>query len=104
MAQIYDDLEDELISILTAIDDARQRLDCKSQQLLHLLDRNPDLRKRWLGFVRSGGVTAADFTKYIGGKLRPRITRQRKHLRLISKSRKHNPVRLLKNDSGGEAA
>ena len=89
------DPEDELIIILKAIDYTRSRLDCHQVKLAHLFRRYPDLQEQWRKFTRYGGLSADDFRLFLKGQLRPRITRQRKHLRLVS-NRKAIPVKLRK--------
>lgn len=66
-----------------------------------LLLKYPELRALWSKFHRVGGCTTKDLEDFLNGRFRPRIVRQRKHLRLIA-SRKAPPIRLIK--PGGEAA
>jgi hypothetical protein len=96
------DPRDELIDVLESIDDARESLDNYQLTLSYLFARHPDLKLQWRKFLQVGGLTADDFRKFLRGELRPRIVRQRKHLRLVS-NRKVTPL-SFNNNSGGEAA
>jgi hypothetical protein len=53
-------------------------------RLAALLRRYPDLQKQWNDFERAGGLTTKDLEDFLNGQFRPRLTRTRRHLRLIS--------------------
>jgi hypothetical protein len=97
-----EDFADELVSLLKSIDYTRQRLDCHQSKLSHLLERYPEFAGLWQKFQKAGGLSAEDFRLFLKGELRPRITRQRKHLRLVS-SRKPLAVKL-KRPGNNDAA
>ena len=89
------DTAKQLLLILRAIDYGRERLDGLQVKLSDLFERYPPVEDMWRQFRKAGGLTADDFVKFLKGQLRPRITRQRKHLRLVS-SRKVLPLKLTK--------
>jgi hypothetical protein len=75
----------ELIEVLELIERSREQLNRHAIALRHLFRRYPGLQQKWEVFIRSGGITASDFERFLDGQLqlRPRITRQHRHLRLI---------------------
>ena len=88
-----DDPEEELLQRLERIDYQREQVELQRQSLQSLLEFYPELAGRWKEFTSLGGVSASDFRKYLDGQWRPRITRQRKHLRLIV-NRRQKPVTI----------
>jgi len=76
--------QDELVEILDSIERQRERLNCYHIRLTHLLRRNPELQDQYQRFSQASGLTAKDFELFLKGELRPRITRTKKHLRLVS--------------------
>jgi hypothetical protein len=96
---IYDDqdFEYELSNILDSIDSTRLKLDRYQRKLSHSLQRYPMFDDQWRKFQKSGGLTADDFRLFLRGELRPKITRQRQHLRLIS-NRKPTAIKLKKSN------
>lgn len=97
-----EDPEVILLRHLEEFDTLRDDLNDTRGSLSALLRDEPKLQLLWKKFQRAGGLSADDFRRFLKGKLRPRITRQRKHLRLIS-VRKTAPIKLIKGN-GGEAA
>jgi hypothetical protein len=83
------DPEDELIEQLERIERSREQLNRHAIALRHLFRRYPGLQQKWEVFIRSGGISASDFERYLDGQLqlRPRIIYQRQHLRLVSNRR-----------------
>jgi hypothetical protein len=90
-----EDAARQILSVLKLIDQTRVRLSCHQIALNSLLRTYPAVQPFWRKFQLMGGVTVDDFTQFANGDFRPRITRQRKHLRLIS-SRKPIPIKLKK--------
>jgi hypothetical protein len=76
--------EEELIELLESIEQWQHRLVRDRSRLAALLGYTPDLQQRWDQFTRQGGITAKEFEAFLDGKFRARITRQRRHLRLVS--------------------
>jgi hypothetical protein len=95
----YDETPEEaLLDHLGIIDRQRQQLNLERQSLQSLLDHDPDLAAKWREFISLGGISAEDFRQFLAGQMRARITRQRKHLRLVV-DRRRRPViiRALKD-------
>jgi len=92
---------DDLIDVLDALDGTRFRLNQQQCKLRQLLNCDPELRGLYESFSRSGGVTGEDFRRFLHGELRPKITRSKKHLRLIA-CRKTVPLTFKK--PGNDAA
>jgi hypothetical protein len=87
------DPQEELVELLENIERHRERLGYNIGGLRALLRRNPLLEKQWNSFLRSGGVTANDLECFLNGQFRPRLTRTRKHLRLVS-NREPSRIRM----------
>jgi hypothetical protein len=76
--------------------------DCRDQ-LTALLRQHPDLQERWAKFQRQGGATTKDLEDFFNGRFRPRITRTRRHLRLVS-NRELIGVKLKRKTGNDDAA
>jgi hypothetical protein len=87
------DPEIELLQLLYWQDSYQASLQRNRSRVDSLLRRYPDLLQRWQQFLRNGGVGAEHWEQYLNGRMRPRLTRQRKHLRLISR-KAASPVKL----------
>jgi hypothetical protein len=66
------------------------------------LRNNPRLAARWAEFTAAGGISSEDWQRFLAGNFRSRLTRTRKHLRLVSNRR--SPRRRRPNDDPDEAA
>ena len=74
----------EVLKLLEHIEHYRHELSIASAILEDWLRGSPELKTEWLKFVSAGGVTAADFDRFLGGTLHPRPTLQKAHLRLLA--------------------
>jgi hypothetical protein len=99
----YCDPEIAMLTVLENIEYRRQQLQGDLANLQALLNRHRELQARWQEFTGAGGLSAKDFEQFIGGKWRPRIVRQRRHLRLVSNQKRPAAIRRHNND-GPEAA
>jgi hypothetical protein len=77
--------EGDLTELVNEIANCRQLLHEYDQHLRHLLATNPELAQRYRQFQMQGGVSKHDWTRFRLGLLRPKVVRQRKHLRLIAR-------------------
>jgi hypothetical protein len=80
---IPEDPADELLDLLRDIERRQKRLAQDQRDLHRLIEREPDLRQKWHEFTRMGGISANELELFLQGRLRPRITHQRRHLRLV---------------------
>jgi hypothetical protein len=73
-----------VIALLRSIEAHRQAL-CDNEATLHnWLRASSEFTRAWSKFVSAGGVSAADFDKFMDGQFRGRRIRQKKHLRLVA--------------------
>ena len=93
--------EDELERLLEEMERDREKLNLDMLALRLLLRRHLDLEARWRQFTGVGGITASDFRQYLAGQWRPRVTRQRRHLRLVVN---HRLTPRMTHNGGPEAA
>jgi hypothetical protein len=93
---------DELLAVLEYIDYQRHRLNRYGAALKSLLQRYPDLQAKWRQFTGAGGLSAEDFKLFLRGQWRPKIIRQRRHLRLVVNQR-HKPT-VIRSGNDPEAA
>jgi len=100
-----DDPEQELLDILEKLDELREKLQRESEFLQMLLEYNPELAVQWRQFTSAGGVTLEDWQQFLAGNFRSRITRTRRHMRLVS-NRRSPSIRLRRSsdDDPDEAA
>ena len=115
-AEIEDELDEEdedkplrsyieqrdVIFLWRAIEHHRHEIAHQEARFRHWLQRSPELAKDWREFQSLGGVTADDFVKFCAGTMRHRLTRERKHLRMIVNRR--NVIRRVRFDPGNDAA
>jgi hypothetical protein len=101
----HDDPEQELLDILEKFDELREKLQRETEFLQMLLEYNPELAGQWQQFTSAGGVTLEDWERFLAGNFRSRITRTRRHMRLVS-NRRPPRIRLRRrpNDDPDEAA
>ena len=76
--------EEELENILYRLDGIRRQFALEFRLLNSLLNRYPELRQQYESFLRSGGISSADFDRFLEGDMRPRLTPRKGHLRLVS--------------------
>jgi hypothetical protein len=81
------DPEEELEHFLQRLDRFRRQFALEFRLLNSLLTRHPDLRAQYESFLRSGGISHADFERFLDGDMRPRLTPRKGHLRLVSNTR-----------------
>jgi hypothetical protein len=101
-----DDPEEALTRLLKRIGSIRDQLDQTQGQLSDLLQEEPELAQQYRRFIQQGGLTAEDFERFQLNLLRPRITRSRKHLRLVSSTKpvKKRPRITPRGGSDDDAA
>jgi hypothetical protein len=94
----------EIIGLRRDIEQSQEWTAIQNARFGRLLKASPAFAKFWRKFIDAGGVTVADFEKWCAGRMRHRLTRGKKHLRLISK--KSSPtIRLkIRPQSGNDAA
>lgn len=82
-----DDPEETLIGLLRRLGNIRDQLDQTQGQLSELLEEEPELAQQYHRFTQLGGLTHEDFERYRLSLLRPRLTRSKRHLRLVSSTK-----------------
>lgn len=73
-----------VIALLRSIEGHQQALRDHQETLHQWLRASAEFTRAWDMFVSSGGISAADFDKFMDGRFRARRIRQRKHLRLVA--------------------
>jgi len=100
----YRDLDFELLQTLCHVENYSHSLKREQANVARLIRNNPPLAAKWKEFTSQGGIGAKDFENFLNGKLRTRLTRGKKHLRLVS-SRQPVRIRLRRpQDDDPEAA
>jgi|SRR6516164_6097876 len=101
----YRDLDLELLQALCWVENYSHSLQRERTKVARLIRDNPQLAVKWREFTSQGGIGAKDFEHFLSGKFRCRLTRGKKHLRLVS-SRNPPPIRLRRHqdDDPDEAA
>ena len=95
--------QSRIVDLWSRIERNRRQIAEQEARFQRWLQWSPELRKHWQQFIDAGGVTANDFDKFCAGKMRHRSTREKKHLRLVSK--KNSPtIRRSRFNSGNDAA
>jgi hypothetical protein len=98
-------LELDLLQALRSVEHHCHWLERGRARVARLLRNNPQLAAKWKQFTSEGGIGAKDFENFRHGKFRCRLTRGKKHLRLVSS---RNPpsiwLRRSQNDDPDEAA
>jgi hypothetical protein len=75
---------EEVIALLQSIEQHRAALAAHAATLSEWLSISDDLSRTWDRFTRMGGISAADFERFLAQRLPRRPVRQKRHLRLIS--------------------
>jgi hypothetical protein len=95
--------EAEVVKLWNKIEQYRRAIGFQEQRFKRWLEVSPQLQKHWKQFTDAGGITAEDFSKFCQGKMRHRSTREKRHLRLISK--KNSPtIKWKRTKQGNDAA
>jgi hypothetical protein len=113
--RVYDDDDDEedenpenperaTLYGLRRAESLRHDLEDVLARLQTWLRDNPRLAARWAEFTVAGGVSSDDWEAFLAGNFRSRLTRTRKHLRLVSNRRPLSIRRRRPNDDPDEAA
>jgi len=100
----YPNPEHELSDVLRTLDYHREGMQEQTSYLQTLLQCNPELAVRWQQFTSAGGVTAEDWERFLAGDFRSRITRTRRHMRLVSNRPLRIRLRRRQNDDPEGAA
>jgi len=95
----YRDLDFELLQALRNIATASYALERMRAHVARLV-RKPQLTVKWKEFTSQGGIDYKDFENFLNDKFRSRLTRGKKHLRLVS-SRNPPSIRLRRRDHDG---
>jgi hypothetical protein len=80
----YPDPEDELSGVLRTLDYHREGMQEQTSYLQTLLQCDSELAVKWKQFTSAGGISAEDWERFLAGNFRSRITRTRRHMRLVS--------------------
>jgi hypothetical protein len=91
----------EVLELLRGIEHHRQQIADQSARFERWLAGSSELQAVWTKFTRAGGFTADEFGKFIEGRMRHRICRQRRHLRLLVNPRR--PL-MIRRSGGTDAA
>jgi hypothetical protein len=98
------DLKDDLLEALQCIEQCREKLNAAAARLGSLLSE-PLLQELWSEFSKAGGLTSRDLQRYLDGKIiRYRPTRQKKHLRLVTCSKRPKVKPLPYHDPDDDEA
>ena len=83
----------DVIELLDEVEQLRAQLEFNERPLRNWLQQYPTFQNQFMRFLSVGGVTADDFDKFIKGKMRHRLTAQRKHLRMVVNNRRQTLTR-----------
>jgi hypothetical protein len=94
--------EDEVVELLQSMERYRQRIADAAFVFSDWLEGSPQLQEVWNKFIQAGGITADDFRKFLDGRFRYRLIRQRRHLRLVVNNKSQR--RVVRCPGGDDAA
>jgi hypothetical protein len=84
--------QSDVFDLWRTIEAHQMAIAMKKDLFEYWLRNSPELAKDWEKFLSAGGVTAEDYNKYCENRFRHRVTREKKHLRLI-RNKNSPPVR-----------
>jgi len=96
--------QEELSDVLRKLDYQREGMQEQTSYLQTLLQGDPELAVQWKQFTSAGGVSAEDWERFLAGNFRSRITRTRRHMRLVSSRPLRIRLRRRQNDDPPDEA
>jgi hypothetical protein len=104
----YDDdqfqLKEQLVDALATVERRRQRLECAADDLREMLE-NTYLKQVYDKFLQSGGITTDELRRFVNGKKpRIRLTRRKRHMRLVSTTDRPIFTSSNKRQGGNDAS